>query len=545
MPESSGIFEKDTQMTNATAYMTRQSDATSVLASEDGGAAERWPRPAFWITASAALALGLVLVYEGIHLGFFHGRNEIDDGIYYGEGVMLAHGILPYRSYVDVQPPGMALLMAPFGLLGRLTNNRTGFEAARVFVVIVSMANIGLLGRLVRRRHWVGVLVGVVTLGFYVDSLTADHTVLLEPFLVFGTLLGLLFVFDDTEIATSSTTRWLAAGVILGLTTSIKLWGAFPLLVLLAFAAWRGGRRCVTHYLVGAVAAIAIVCVPFVVLAPGTFVREVVLVQVTRSHAGYNSEAYRLMNLLGATVHAKVFAALWLPTALWFVVAVIIAASIVFQRRVDPSRATTNLDVCAMACLVVVGASFLVAPEFDTHYGGFLALFFALVLSATAVRLLPLARPLMTIAIVGAMLALFVVSVHHVIQQAKEPLPTAALDRTFSPTACVVSEDYGPLILANRYNLYEPQCPHILDIYGTELTDANGAAGAVSDDSAPKLQGDWLDWLHRADGLVLLTPLSRYVGIGPSAQSYIRSHFSLSAVSDGLYIYSRVQSGQK
>ena len=77
-----------------------------------------------------------------------------------------------------------------------------------------------------------------------------------------------------------------------------------------------------------------------------------------------------------------------------------------------------------MACLVVVGASFLVAPEFDTHYGGFLALFFAVVLSATAVRLLPLARPFMTIAIVGAMLALFVVSVHHVIQQAKEPLPT-------------------------------------------------------------------------------------------------------------------------
>ncbi len=320
-------------MTDRAAETTRQGISTPVLASGESDHVGRWPRPAFWLTAGTALALGLVLAYQGIHLGFFHGQNEIDDGVYYGEGVMLAHGILPYRSYVDVQPPGMALLMAPFGLLGRLTSNRTAFEVARVFVVIVSMANVVLLGRLMSRRHWVGVLVGVVALAFYGDSITADHTILLEPFLVFGTLLGLLFAFDDTEFATSSATRWLAAGAILGLTTSIKLWGAFPLLVLLAFAAIRG-RRCVMHYVAGILAAIVIVCGPFFVLAPATFVREVIVVQFTRSHAGYPSEAFRLMNLLGAPGHAP-GVALWLPISLWSATAVVILASIILQRRVD------------------------------------------------------------------------------------------------------------------------------------------------------------------------------------------------------------------
>src|ERR1700677_1184388 len=103
-------------MSDAAAGMTFQGVGTSALKRKHGDQTQRWPRAAFWLTASTALALGLLLVYRGIHLGFFHGQNEIDDGLYYGEGVMLVHGILPYRSYVDVQPPGIALLMAPFGL---------------------------------------------------------------------------------------------------------------------------------------------------------------------------------------------------------------------------------------------------------------------------------------------------------------------------------------------------------------------------------------------------------------------------------------------
>jgi hypothetical protein len=180
-----------------------------------------WPRGKLWLTVSVATCLGLLLTYQGVRLGYFRGVTEVDDGVYYGEGVMLMHGLVPYHSYLDVQPPGMALLMAPFGLLGRVASNRVGFECARVFVAALGVANVVLLGRLLRRRHWVSVLAGLAVLGFYLDSLTAVHTVLLEPFLVFGTLLGFLVIFDDTETATLSTSGWLVAGAILGVTTSV------------------------------------------------------------------------------------------------------------------------------------------------------------------------------------------------------------------------------------------------------------------------------------------------------------------------------------
>src|ERR1700728_3816009 len=104
--------------------------------------AKGWPKPTFWLTLGTSFVVGALLVYEGVYLGVFHGLNELDDGVYFGEGAMLAHGLLPYRSYLDVQPPGIALLMAPFGLLGRLIGDRVAFEFARVFVTAVTVLNV-------------------------------------------------------------------------------------------------------------------------------------------------------------------------------------------------------------------------------------------------------------------------------------------------------------------------------------------------------------------------------------------------------------------
>lgn len=503
-----------------------------------------WPRPAFWLTGSTAVALGLVLAYELIHLGFYNGPSQLDDGVYFGEGVMLAHGLLPYHSYLDLQPPGIAVIMTPFGLIGRLTSNRFAFELATAFVAAVSVANIGLLGRLLRRRHWVGVLTGLVVFGFYLDSLYSEHTILLEPFLVFGTLLAFLIIFDDTEIATPSANRWLAAGVVLGLTTSVKLWEVFVVVVVLVLAAARG-RRCLTHFVVGAIAGAGIVCTPFLLLAPANFFREVIIVQITRSHLGQISEKFRLWNLLGVPGpgHQTLALSLWIPVALWLIFALIVCFSTIFGSWAHLGQTVTNLDAGAMACALFVGVSFLVGTEFDRHYGGFFAPFLALVLSATAVRLLPLARPLMKIVIATAMLSYFALSVRFVLSYAKQPLQTAAIDHFFSPTACVLSEAYSPLILANRYNLFEQQCPRALDIYGTELANGNGLADSSSDASAMKLQSDWLRWLRRADGFVLFSPISNNPNLGPAARFYFHSHFSLASNSDGLFIYRRDSNG--
>ena len=220
--------------------------------SDSNAAGGGWPRPALWLTVGTAAAVGLLLLYQGIHFGYFRGNVGTDDAIYYGEGLLLTHGQLPYRSYVDVQPPGIALLMAPFGFLGRLTSEHVGFEAARLAIVAVGVVNILLMGWLVRRRHWVSILVCLIVLGFYHDLLFADSSVYLEPFLILGSLIALLLVFGDVEKATRSSSRWLAAGVVLGVATSIKLLAVFPLIVLAVLAAVLGSRY-VVRFLAGAV----------------------------------------------------------------------------------------------------------------------------------------------------------------------------------------------------------------------------------------------------------------------------------------------------
>lgn len=499
-----------------------------------------WPRPAFWLTVSTAVVLGLALAYELVHLGFYNGGSQLDDGVYFGEGVMLAHGLLPYHSYLDLQPPGIALIMTPFGLIGRLASNRLAFELATAFAATLSVINIWLLGRLLRRRHWVGVLAGLIIFGFYLDSLYSEHTILLEPFIVFGTLIAWLIIFNDTEVATSSTRRWLMAGVVLGLTTSIKLWEVFVVIVVLVLAAARG-RRCFTHFAAGVIAGVGIVCAPFVLLAPANFLREVVVVQFTRSHFGQVGEKFRLWNLLGAPGPGVRTLALSIlvPVALWLVLALIVIFSIIVGRRHNLGAVVTNLDASAMACAVIVGFSFLGATEYDRHYGGFFAPFLAIVLSATAVRLLPLSMPTMKIAAAIMTLGYFALSVRFVLLYAKQPSPAAALDRLFSPKACVLSEVYSPLIIADRYNLYRNSCPRALDIYGTELADGKGLAETFSDSNAVKLQTDWLRWLRGADGFILFAPISKNPDLGPAARSYFYAQFSLASHSDGLFIYRR------
>jgi len=100
---------------------------TSADGSQDGAAASRKGRPD-WLTpvniviiAVTLVALALRLYYQYTRPGWLTGVTEYDDGPYFGSAVRLVHGVLPYRDYAFVQPPGIAVLMSPVGLLTYLT----------------------------------------------------------------------------------------------------------------------------------------------------------------------------------------------------------------------------------------------------------------------------------------------------------------------------------------------------------------------------------------------------------------------------------------
>ena len=73
-----------------------------------------------------ALALRLLLLSRP---GYLLGVTEYDDGPYFGSAVMLVHGLLPYKTFILVQPPGITLLMVPSALLSKVTGTATAMAS--------------------------------------------------------------------------------------------------------------------------------------------------------------------------------------------------------------------------------------------------------------------------------------------------------------------------------------------------------------------------------------------------------------------------------
>ena len=97
-------------------------------------------RPVTVITLATLLALAL-RAYQLARPGHLLGVGDYDDGADFGSAVLLIHGVLPYRDFIIVQPPGITLLMTPAALLSRLTGTAWAIAAGRI---LTKRARLGL-----------------------------------------------------------------------------------------------------------------------------------------------------------------------------------------------------------------------------------------------------------------------------------------------------------------------------------------------------------------------------------------------------------------
>ncbi len=74
----------------------------------------------------------------------------------------------------------------------------------------------------------------------------------------------------------------LIAGAAIGLGATVKIWAVIPILVIVLWQFRADGVKAATRIVAGATAAIAVVCLPFFLLAPGPMFRMVVLDQLQR-----------------------------------------------------------------------------------------------------------------------------------------------------------------------------------------------------------------------------------------------------------------------
>jgi hypothetical protein len=501
------------------------------------------------VAAMTLLALGLRLFYL-TRPGYLLGVTEYDDGSYFGSAVRLVHGMLPYRDFVFVQPPGITLLMTPVALLARVTGTDWGLAVARILTMLVGAAGVALAGLLVRHRGVLAALLACGVVAIYPDSVASAHTLLVEPWLVLFCLAGAVAVFDGDQI-TGSSRRLIWGGVAFGFAGVIEAWAIIPVLVI-ALLGLRWPRR-MAFYLGGVAAGFVIPVLPFAALAPRMFYKSVIVAQVGgRVNAARMPLWYRLREMSGFANDPGVRHLFILAVIVGTIAFVITACALasLLTRRLPPA-----LEWFAYVTTAAVVGIFLWPAQFHYHFSGFLAPFIGLSIALPAARLMaavqsraagagaegsragrpraegPGAGQLLSWCAVVLAVALIAAGTWSQATFESKLYPVAPVAmmaagrQIIPPGACVLADNSAYTMVANRFLSDVPGCPTIDDGTGANYALSNGRSALTGAGQVPAVAAMWRSAFEHAQ-YVWLTSLNRLrIPWTPALTAYFKANF--------------------
>ncbi|HET9444398.1 MAG TPA: hypothetical protein VFO65_13795 [Acidimicrobiales bacterium] len=437
------------------------------------------------IVALVAFAARLTPVLRGGGLG---SHRQYDDGVYFAAADALTFGLVPYRDFVLLHPPGITVVLVPFALLGRLTSDAVGMGGARVAFMAVGALNAVLVAALALRWRATAAVVAGGLYALWRAAVESERTVLLEPLGTTATLAALHLLLG----ARRSPRAEIAAGAVLGLAVTLKIWYVVPWAVIVVWHVRQ--RRTAARVLAGGLAAMGSVLIPFVALAGRRMYEMVIAAQVGRPPFGGSAleRVPRILGLPGAPTIAAGAAVL-----------LVLAAA-----RCWPDRRARLVVAILAANLVVLLAS----PGYFDHYSALVAAPAAVVLAvglgAPSLRPPGLARPVWlaavpTVALVGATLSGQGVTVApHGAPVSGWRLAAAA------PPGCIATDDPQILIQMDRLSRsFELGCPMPVDVTGTTFHSLRhlGADGRpVRRRCNPAWNAYLYDYFVSADAFVLV-----------------------------------------
>jgi hypothetical protein len=318
------------------------------------------------------------------------------------------------------------------------------------------------------------------------------------------------------------------------------------------------------RFLAGAAISVAIVCLPFFIVAPKQFFHDVIAAQLTRDETGVAAttlaERARLLTGVSGWPGTNGSVVAWVLLGLLLVG--IVARFVLGSRR--PSR----LEVFVLLGWVVIVGGMFESKTFYDHYAYLPAAWMMLllgVLAASAAQALAGAgetarRGFVALGAVVAAAGLVFMGVqqvrfsHRYLTEAADP---GALIAAIIPKgSCAFSDFPSDLIIANRYNAADRVCPQVTDPYGLYLADDDGRTPHLEPPSyRPEFAAQWRARLEQYDYVVLRIPFSSFVPFPPATQAWFAENYVLTAhltqaYPDGFidkqkdeYIYRRRTSG--
>jgi len=491
--------------------------------------------------------------------------TQYDDGPYFGSAVRLVHGVLPYRDYAFVQPPGITVLMSPVALLTYLTGTAWGLGLARILTVLAGAAAVTLAGLLVRHHGTLAVLLAGGVLALYAPAAGASRTVLLEPWLVLFCLIGAVTVFDGDRV-TASTRRLVWGGVLFGFAGAIKAWAIVPVLVVAGLCV-RNLRRT-AMFVAGVAAGFLVTTLPFAAASPRLFYDDVLVAQLAR--IGERAPVWhRLQSMIGIPGAGEWTNSTLLTACIALVAFVIlaqVAAWLVTRQPMPP------LDWFATLSAAVIVAIFLWPPYFASHYSAFLAPFLAIALGLPVSRLVagvqpeararrqagpeagaapesPPGRTRKWLALSGLILIGAAIIAGAVAQAPTGQLSStrrnspAAVARLVPPGACVATDQASFLLLANRFTSNVPGCSQMVDGLGTDLALSGGRRPGTGAGRIPAVRAAWHHAFSEASYVLLSGKNRLRIPWTPRLAHYFSQNFARVLRAYGFTLYKRTAPG--
>jgi len=406
------------------------------------------------------------------HSGGLQALLGYDEGVYFGASTSLVSGLLPYRDFVLVHPPGSLIWLSPFALLGKLTSDSTGWAVARVFIMLLGAFNAAMLVVIARRVSLVAAVVAGTLYAVWAPVVHVERTTTLEAFVLTAIVVALWALRTAREV----TWRVVLAGSFLGLGAATKLWELVPFAVVLAWLLLSRAWRAAMVLAASAIAAFTVIVIPFAIPDPHRMFDLVIRAQLGRGRGGTH-ELDRLARMFGVDVSRVVAAPRLMVVAGLLALAVVLVGMALAWWKVRESR----LWVALLAVQLIV---LMTVPVYFEGYSSFIAPALMLVVGATAATLwvtfgrwrgwpAGILRGLLVAVLVLVALA----SGYRALHPGHDLKPhLAAIGRITQSAACVGSDSAGMLVITDTLTRnIERGCPTVLDFDGTIYSFDDGS----------------------------------------------------------------------
>ncbi len=219
-------------MSNSPAYRRQSAIAREItLAAFPRADLQSRSEPGRWISPVWIVA---ALLAVSAPLYFVRGIGIFDDSVHLKIGQLILDGLKPYRDFYDNKPPGLYYVSAAIAAVGG-----RGWLAPRIFLFLFAAAfQFGVCRWLQRVLGGRVAMIAGVLLGLSYP-LCQGYSLHTEPFGAAAAFAACALVFT----APTSTRRWAAAGLLLGLATIFKQTGVLYVAALGGFAIYDSRRR--------------------------------------------------------------------------------------------------------------------------------------------------------------------------------------------------------------------------------------------------------------------------------------------------------------